>query len=547
MIISIDHLVLIIKQTVSHLHPAVFAVLVPLSIYLNNQDQLRLADVIATCGLAIGISAVIFSVLLFLSRNINKSAVLTSVLALLLFSFGQVRLVLRTSLSKTGPNNLPNLLVDSLAARTVWVMIWILFLTVVVYLTIKSKSKFSVFNSAMNAIAATALIFSVGQFLLQSDTNASKRDVESFIDHWIGAENQVEGEQSPGNSFSRKSPDIYYIILDGYARSDVLLERYQVDNRNLIESLQDLGFYVAQNSYANYAWTELSISSSLNFTYLDAIQEKYGPEYRDTYPLQMMVEQNRLAQFVKQFGYQLVAFEDEYWITNIGSADRYMTSHLWNINAFQLEIYNSTPLPVISDIFSLKNPYDSHRERVNFILDQLPDLPKESGPKLVFAHILAPHPPFVFTADGSSVEPDYEYSMVDGSAFLQRASAEEYYFGYREQAQYLSNRLQEVVARILESSAEPPIILIQSDHGPGLGLDWYSLEETDVWERFAILNAYYFPEQDYADLYQDISPVNSFRVILNQFFSTDLPILGDRFFYTTEDRPFDFFEIDPKP
>ena len=39
----------------------------------------------------------------------------------------------------------------------------------------------------------------------------------------------------------------------------------------------------------------------------------------------------------------------------------------------------------------------------------------------------------------------------------------------------------------------------------------------------SILNAYYFPGGRYEGLYEAISPVNSFRVVLNTFFGAKLP------------------------
>ena len=47
-------------------------------------------------------------------------------------------------------------------------------------------------------------------------------------------------------------------------------------------------------------------------------------------------------------------------------------------------------------------------------------------------------------------------------------------------------------------------------------------------ERTSILNAYYFPRVDGAELYSTASPVNSFRFILNFYFNQNLEILEDK-------------------
>jgi hypothetical protein len=76
-----------------------------------------------------------------------------------------------------------------------------------------------------------------------------------------------------------------------------------------------------------------------------------------------------------------------------------------------------------------------------------------------------------------------------------------------------------------------------------LNLDWLSAENTDLLERMAIFNAYYFYDKNYRLLTPDISPVNSFRVILNQYFGMNLPLLENRSYFTTVYHPYDFIDV----
>src|SRR3970282_1068515 len=78
-----------------------------------------------------------------------------------------------------------------------------------------------------------------------------------------------------GDSPRGDSPDIYYIILDGYARDDILRKFYQLDNRDFLDRLGELGFYVAGCAQSNYAQTQLSLASSLNFAYLDSLGDDF--------------------------------------------------------------------------------------------------------------------------------------------------------------------------------------------------------------------------------------------------------------------------------
>jgi len=61
--------------------------------------------------------------------------------------------------------------------------------------------------------------------------------------------------------------------------------------------------------------------------------------------------------------------------------------------------------------------------------------------------------------------------------------------------------------------------------------------------KFSILNSFYFSDKDYSQLYNSISPVNSFRVIFNKYFNTNLPILEDkRYYYKDYKFIFDTYE-----
>jgi hypothetical protein len=100
-----------------------------------------------------------------------------------------------------------------------------------------------------------------------------------------------------------------------------------------------------------------------------------------------------------------------------------------------------------------------------------------------------------------------------------------------------------MIDRILANSPEPPVIILQSDHGSGMGLSTECHNQTDLRERLSILNAYFLPGVGSEDLYQSISPVNSFRVVLNAYFGAGLELLPDRSYFSTWSDPFKFIDV----
>jgi hypothetical protein len=166
-------------------------------------------------------------------------------------------------------------------------------------------------------------------------------------------------------------------------------------------------------------------------------------------------------------------------------------------------------------------------------------------PTFTFAHIVCPHPPFIFGAKGEDVSQyDKLFRLTDGDQFREfYGSAQDYIKGYHDQARFITAQIQTVIDRILANSSEPPIIILQSDHGSGLGLNIFSVDRTDLEERMSILNAYYLPCGGKEDLYPEITPVNSFRVVLKHNFGAHLDLLEDRSYYSTWHDPRQFIDV----
>jgi len=114
---------------------------------------------------------------------------------------------------------------------------------------------------------------------------------------------------------------------------------------------------------------------------------------------------------------------------------------------------------------------------------------------------------------------------------------------YIQQLIFLNKKVEEAIGQILSNSPQDPIIIIQSDHGPGSNLDWNSLENTNIQERFPILNAYHVPAAMKDELYPKISPVNTFRLIFNTVFDTKFELLADKSYFAIWNYPYQFTDV----
>ena len=157
----------------------------------------------------------------------------------------------------------------------------------------------------------------------------------------------------------------------------------------------------------------------------------------------------------------------------------------------------------------------SHRYRVLSTLEELPDVAESvPGPKFVYAHIIFPHPPYIVNANGNRLKSNPQNELT----------------AYGEQIAYLDSRLTEIVDTLLEKSNPKPIIIIQSDHGASIDYEELKIDKSN---RLGILNAYYLPRNPSggnpaAQLYSTITPVNTFRMIFNQYFNGNYGLLEDK-------------------
>lgn len=101
-----------------------------------------------------------------------------------------------------------------------------------------------------------------------------------------------------------RMPDVYFIILDKYGRSDAIKSLYSYDNSDFIAALKGLGFWVADCSRSNYDFTVMSMSSQLNMAYIEDLTD--NPNLKTTSAL---IRNNKVHQAFDDLGYTTIAFD----------------------------------------------------------------------------------------------------------------------------------------------------------------------------------------------------------------------------------------------
>ena len=507
------------------IHPFLAAIFPVIFLYSHNLDQVWIGETIVPMLLCASLAFILWILLRLFFNDSMKAGLIVTLLIFLNFSYARIY-GMTVGMALRGVE---------IAGHRHLVPIAAIIFAIVFYLVWRTRRNFQKLTAILNA-AAVILVAIPVTMAIYGIASKDLGDVELRIN---------TGErQKP-----LRCPDIYYIILDGYAREDILKDLYQYDNSEFLDYLTQKGFYIANRSRANYSQTYLSLASYLNLEYLDDFADKLGLKSTSDIPLIGMIKENEVVNFLKKSGYLIVAFSSGYSGTEMRDADIYFKPSLWSLSEFQRVLVGGTLVEVLPERILARTSisYTLHRKRILYVLGNLSYVREKNRPVFVFAHILAPHPPFVFGEHGEPIEPGRSFSLADGSDFMNRGGdKDEYIMNYKRQLTFINNHLKETIDDILSRSPEPPIIILQADHGPGSMLDWDEPTNTNFDERMSILNAFYLPFDGHLELYEEITPVNTFRVILDHYFGTDLKLLDDKSYFSSVYHPYEFIDVTPE-
>lgn len=488
------------------LHPFLFGVFPILFLYSNNLDEVSILQMIVPFFIIIFLIIILQLALTLLLKNKHIKALIISLWMVFFFSFGIFyNLVYHIFSRKTFPT-----------INSFLIYIWLAVFIFCLLLIIRIKNPLIKLTKYLNIVSVILLLFvffDISSYKLNSAYTYSKNPLEF-----------TEMEYDSLDHFKKENlPNIYYIISDGYGSSATLKKEYGYDNSDFENFLEQNGFYIAKNSCSNYAETMLSFASSLNMEHINQLDGAVRFSM-----LYSMIQENNVMRLLKSVGYTTIDIS-----SNIGKLQHVRAANL-NINpgSFLADEFHST----LIEISMLK----AFKKQLNFvyfyrekILNTFTDLSKINSkidpPFFVFAHILPPHPPYVF---GPHAEP--LWGSLNLNDWGEMWEQKEY---YRDQVIFVNNKLKKVIHNILSESTKDPIIIIQGDHGPQLK------NKHKIMARMHIFNAIHLPGKNKNILYDSITPVNTFRVIFNHYFHTHFNLLEDKSYYTEYKIPYNFVDV----
>ena len=360
-----------------------------------------------------------------------------------------------------------------------------------------------------------------------------------YESHRVAAQGHTSPDAgTPITSTKVPDRDIYLIVLDSYGSHWSIEHRFGIADDELPTWLARQGFQVVPGARTNYRATDFSLASMFSMQMLDEYSVDPGRDSGDRTAAISRLLRPADAAFLKANGYTYYHLGSWWGPTQ--------TDELADVNLswqhdteFESVLRQSTMLPAIDRLLGNTGGEgdefrDGARATAEFQFRQLQRLPSVPGRKFVFAHILLPHPPYVFDAKG-------------GIVIKATAQTEPEAQLYANLLQYTDSQVEQAVSALLAGPSESdPIIIIVGDEGPLLcrNVDCNDGSVRRLGIRFGVLAAFYLPDQPAGFFPPDLSLVNTFRMLFSSYFGADLPSLPNRSYdWPDNEHIYDFHDI----
>lgn len=330
-----------------------------------------------------------------------------------------------------------------------------------------------------------------------------------------GAVQQVDAE----------TPDVWIISPDRYPNA-ADLDSIGIDNSSFVTALEERGFQVVNQARANYPQSSLSLASAWSFEYLDLAHRTEPVDFSEA---QALLRDPPVARAFSQVGYHY-SHVGSWWdpTSRSDTADENLT-HVTG-GEFLAAWETTTLLPHVRYALDWGEFLTTqHTHQYEHALHQLATFHRlarqeADTPRLVLAHMILPHGPYVFLEDGSP--------RPHGTVTPSTAAA-----AYEAQLRFLNNALLDVIDRI-QSGPRPAVIMLLADEGiypedlvgedAAVESDPATYTADQIRRKSSILAAVADPTGQVPELAPDTTSVNIMRALGRGLLELDLPPVPDR-------------------
>ena len=305
----------------------------------------------------------------------------------------------------------------------------------------------------------------------------------------------------------------------------------------------------------------MSVASTLNANYLTDIMQKFAKAKDQILePYHDAIRNSSVIQKLKSFGYTYDLVGSWYETSNKSplASSTYqpegrltILNHAFTLNEFDKANFTQSLYWQMAQVglkighFSILSYSSiSEKDATLYKLDTLNNLASQkAGGRFIFAHILVPHDPYFFNADGS-----INNNTGDDS------QGEPIKTKYTNQVQFINSQMEPLINKIKQNSNNQSIIVLQSDEGPypmifnDQQFDYSAVTDEinddnmlnwstpNLQMKFGNLAAYYIPKASVQDLANGGNSINIFRMIFNTYFNGQMPYLPECYYAYPDGR-----------
>ena len=479
------------KRTIPF-HPFLFSLYPALALLAGNVFAFSISTrvVFSVMLLSLGLSALIWGILWVILRDIQRSAIVALVALLFFFSYGHLY------------NALDGLKIIGfyIGRHRFLLPLVTLSFGLLTYLMLKiQRNAFKQITKICNVTALILLLMPVSQMGYRA------MKVENQQHKFVSNQLNIQIPKDLPDSL----PNIYYIIVDRYPGVEGLKLSMGYDNQWFIDSLKARGFIVPEHSYSNYSSSHLSLAATLNGNYMSTLGFSKNDVVNNIIVIEHAIKDNSFMRLFKACGYNIIHV-GSWWNPTYNNPQADINIQEGLLDEFSLIFIRTTVLAV----------FDNHiiaadlRKLIDGSFSKLTNDYSFGKPYFIFAHIICPHGPYVFNAEGRPLP------IVFNQYYTTRCLA---------QLEYANKMILRTVDKINNGKN---VIIIQSDHGFNIFADGSTLDKSknNLEITYGIFNAWYLPANSYGIQIPKTS-VNTLRFVADRYLKTNLGSLPNRSIY----------------
>ena len=321
-------------------------------------------------------------------------------------------------------------------------------------------------------------------------------------------------------------PDIWLVMFDGHPSFDTIKADIDPGEAMALKTrYRDAGLSADWTTFASYWITDYSLPSILNMGLPSEIPVSNNTTKQTLY--RIIGGDNRLVDLLVDNGYETYMIESGWSGSTCSARFDHCISSSWADEPMAFMLADS----LITDFLISRYGYAftaGTRATTNWVLNNAVAVTRDRTPSFVFAHVLAPHPPFFLDSECAVEVSDSRAGVSFNHANVDSEQREQYLIQQME-------CLNSFVTQMVQKVGQDAIVVVLSDHGTDrrnqLAIDGTQWDRAAIRERMSVFLALSGPVCPVSEI---VTLPNVMRQVLSCHVAEGIEQVSDRVFIGPE-------------